>query len=238
MQALTCGDDHRTGAGSVPPRAGKEGDRHGVCQITPGSRDRRRTGAGARRHRLRHRQRQEERQGELPRVRRIREVPGPRRQEGDDLLVDPGHRGRPPRSVLEAVRGLHRHRYRPRGQRRVRGPAGCPGRRRQRPRPGLHPAAGSAQAVRRLGQDQGGRRRHQGVGRAELHPRLAEVQHRGRQALRRSAGLQREVLRVVLAEDLQGEGLDRPDHLGRAHRAERQDRGERHQAVVRGHRVR
>ena len=45
-------------------------------------------------------------------------------------------------------------------------------------------------------------------------------------------------LRLVLAEDLQGEGLDGPDHLGRADHAQRHDRGERHQAVVRRHRVR
>ena len=39
-------------------------------------------------------------------------------------------------------------------------------------------------------------------------------------------------------EDVRGQGLDHPDHLGRDAGAVRHDRGHRHQALVRGHRLR
>ena len=60
------------------------------------------------------------------------------------------------------------------------------------------------------------------------------LRHRRRQVLRRPARRQRQVAGLVLAEDVRGQGLHGPDHLGRDDRAVRQDRRRpvRRQAVV------
>ena len=67
---------------------------------------------------------------------------------------------------------------------------------------------------------------------------LEEVRHGRRQVLRRPAGRQREVVRLVLPRDVQEERLDGPDDVGRDDGALRQDRRDRDEAVVLRRRVR
>ena len=67
---------------------------------------------------------------------------------------------------------------------------------------------------------------------------LEGLRQRRRQVLRRPAGREREVVRLVLPEDVRRQGLDGPADLGRHARAQRQDRRHGHQALVRRHRLR
>ena len=102
------------------------------------------------------------------------------------------------------------------------------------PQPGL--LADPGRDRRGQGGPAGGRRQ-----RRQEHARLEGLRHGRRQVLRRPARRQREVLRLVLAAGVQGQGLRGPEDVGRAARALRQDRRRqrrRRQAVVRRHRVR
>ena len=125
-----------------------------------------------------------------------------------------------PEGLVQALRGLHRRHGPVRGLERLRGAAAGPRQGRQRAGHRRRPAARPAHTlVNDTGKVVEPPRRGRGQRRQVLGQGLEELRHGRRQVLRRPAGREREVARVVLAEDVQGQGLHRPDHLGRPDRA-------------------
>ena len=80
------------------------------------------------------------------------------------------------------------------------------------------PQPGLLAAGRDAGKLKPRRRRQVATWWTRTGPPTGSLQHRQRHVLRRSAAANVKSLRLVLAEDLQGQGLDGPDHLGRADR--------------------
>ena len=116
--------------------------------------------------------------------------------------------------VLDAVRGLHRdqdRRTRASGefeaQIQVRADGGNPPDMAFFPQPGLLAAFAKAGKLKPPAAVKP-------TWPTELVGGLGQVRHRRRQLLRRAAGRQREVLRLVLAEDVQGQGLTRSPRRG------------------------
>ncbi len=156
------------------------------------------------------------------------------------LHLDRLPRGPAAHRLVPGVRGMHRRPDRLRGLQGVRGAAAGEGPGRiaagHRLRPAARPAQHAGHPEPRRGEARPAGRR--GERRPVL---LRDLQVRGqrrRHPLRRPARLEREVLRLVLAAGLRGEGLRRPADLGRDGRAVGPDRRRRRQALVRRHRLR
>ena len=162
------------------------------------------------------------------------------RQVGEDLHLDRRPRGPAVQGLVQAVHGVHGRRGRLRGLEGVRGPARRPRQERQPAGHRVHPAARSAE-------DPGpGHRQGRARRRRRSSDNVDEYYGEDWKAYGTVDGkfyappLTANVKSFVWYSPKMFEenGWDDPDDLGRDARPLRQDRGHRHQAVVRRHRLR